>query len=1027
MALFQNALLNKYLRSLDEKEIKEKYILFTSHFHNPVVQENIRNSKEEQYQEGFLSDLFEKILGYTKNPQPNYDLTTELKNVKDSKKVDGAIIINNIPIAVIELKGMDTTDLKSVEDQAFRYKNNQKECNYVITSNFQKLRFYIDNAVEYLEFNLFTLSEDDFKILYLCLAKQYLSKDLPKTLKNESITKEDSITKQLYEDYSTFKRELFQNLLKNNPQFDRLLLFKKSQKLLDRFLFLFFAEDRSLLQANSVRTIIKRWEQASSIDLYYPLFEGYKRYFGYLNTGYDSKDLLVYAYNGGLFAPDEVLDQVIIDDDVLKENTIKLSDYDFASEVDVNILGHIFENSLNEIEEVQAEITGEIIEKSKTKRKKDGVFYTPKYITKYIIESTIGKLCALKKAELQINDEEMLLEGKKIIDISLKTKEKNKAKKEQKIRRSLLKNKIDTYRNWLLQITICDPACGSGAFLNQALEFLIQEHQYIDELEANLFGDAIVLTDITASILENNLYGVDINEESIEIAKLSLWLRTAEPNRKLTSLSNNLKCGNSLIVNKDVAGEKAFNWQKEFPNVFVNGGGFDVVIGNPPYVDIKSLSPSDVKFYFETYNTCENRINLYSIFIEKGYSILKKGGILSYINPNSMLMNTSYNKLRELIWNDLTKIIKLPDNVFDDANVETIIIEVEKEISEKSVKVINYKRTDIIDSIDNQLITIFSKEKWKDGVFNIYITENIQKVIQKIKLDTVPLENIAIFSLGITPYDKYRGHSQDIIKTKAYHSEYKLNNNYQPLIGGENIKRYTVESTVKEYILYGDWLGAKRDERFFTEERLLIRQIISGKPGRIYCGYTDENLYFTQIGFGLILNNIEYYSKYILCLMNSLLINFYHKYVFLDLEKEIFQKILIANCKKFPIKKTSIENQSRFVEKANYILELNNNIEHNCSKLLKLLISEFNLIDTSKKLNEWYNLDFSDFIKELKKKKIELTLSQKVEWMDFFEKEKAKISLLLNEIQQTDREIDKMVYEIYELTQEEIRIIESNK
>jgi type II restriction/modification system DNA methylase subunit YeeA len=146
-----------------------------------------------------------------------------------------------------------------------------------------------------------------------------------------------------------------------------------------------------------------------------------------------------------------------------------------------------------------------------------------------------------------------------------------------------LLDKLEQYREWLLNLTICDPACGSGAFLNQALEFLIEEHKYIDELQAKLLDEALVLSDIETSILENNLFGVDINEESVEIAKLSLWLRTAQKGRKLTSLNNHIKCGNSLIDDPDVAGDKAFNWEEEFPDVFANGG-FDVVIGNPPYV-----------------------------------------------------------------------------------------------------------------------------------------------------------------------------------------------------------------------------------------------------------------------------------------------------------------------------------------------------------------------------------------------------------------------------------------------------------
>src|SRR5690606_37201839 len=151
-----------------------------------------------------------------------------------------------------------------------------------------------------------------------------------------------------------------------------------------------------------------------------------------------------------------------------------------------------------------------------------------------------------------------------------------------------LLNKLDSYRDWLLQITIVDPACGSGALLNEALNFLITEHHYLDELEAKLRNVPIIFSYYSESILENNLFGVDLNEESVEIAQLSLWLRTAEPNRKLNSLNNNIKCGNSLIDDPEVAGDKAFNWQKEFPQVFAKGG-FDVVIGNPPYVDVKAL------------------------------------------------------------------------------------------------------------------------------------------------------------------------------------------------------------------------------------------------------------------------------------------------------------------------------------------------------------------------------------------------------------------------------------------------------
>ena len=125
MPLFQSTVSSKYLKALDKPVVQAAYTKFKAHFHNPTIQENIRNSKEEQYQEGFLNDLFVNVLGYTKNPAENYNLTSEYKNVKDSKKADGAIVVSGQVKAVIELKGTNITDLGQVEVQAFSYKNNQ--------------------------------------------------------------------------------------------------------------------------------------------------------------------------------------------------------------------------------------------------------------------------------------------------------------------------------------------------------------------------------------------------------------------------------------------------------------------------------------------------------------------------------------------------------------------------------------------------------------------------------------------------------------------------------------------------------------------------------------------------------------------------------------------------------------------------------------------------------------------------------------------------------------------------------------
>ena len=360
MALFQQTVLKKYLSLLNYDTVCAAYEQYKLYFHNTEIQDNIRNSKEEQFQEGFLRELFVKVLGYTLNPSPNYNLITEQKNVSNAKKADGAIIVNGDIVGVIELKDGKTTDLTKVEQQAFGYKNQHPKAVYVIISNFQKLRFYINNTIEYQEFNLFNLTFDDFKLLYLLLAYQQIENNIPKSIKEESLSSEDTITKSLYKDYSEFKRVLFANILENNTVTsieDKILLFKKSQKLLDRLLFIFFAEDSGLLSPNTMIRIISDWEKLKELDAYTPLYERIKKYFNWLNEGYKGKDFEVFAYNGGLFKPDEILDNLIISDDVLYKHTNQLSKYDYASEVDVNILGHIFENSLTEIEEIAFSIS----------------------------------------------------------------------------------------------------------------------------------------------------------------------------------------------------------------------------------------------------------------------------------------------------------------------------------------------------------------------------------------------------------------------------------------------------------------------------------------------------------------------------------------------------------------------------------------------------------------------------------------------------------------------------------------------
>ena len=236
MSIFQKSVIQKHLNNLDKEHLEKAYQKFKKNY-SPAKIEKIRQLKEEEYQDGFLRDIFVDVFGYTLKPDANFNLVREFKNQADGKKADGAILKDQIAIAVIELKSTKTKDFKNVTEQAFGYKNNQPECKYVIISNFQKLRFYIDYANEYEEFDLFHLNKEDFELLYLILNKESILSNLPLKLKEETKFHEQEVSDKLYKDYSRFKKKLFKNLVKNHPESNKLTLFQKSQKLLDRFLF----------------------------------------------------------------------------------------------------------------------------------------------------------------------------------------------------------------------------------------------------------------------------------------------------------------------------------------------------------------------------------------------------------------------------------------------------------------------------------------------------------------------------------------------------------------------------------------------------------------------------------------------------------------------------------------------------------------------------------------------------------------------------------------------------------------------
>ncbi|MBP5789654.1 MAG: N-6 DNA methylase [Neisseriaceae bacterium] len=990
MSLFKAKILAQYTQ--DEQVIEERYAVLRAY---QRIAESIKDFKEEQYQTGFLEEIFEKCLGYAlkiHNPK-NYNLEREKKNETDGKKAD-AVIYNpqGEVIAVIELKDQKSQDLSKAVEQAFNYHNNHKSSKYIIVSNFNELRFYIDKKTDYEKFDLFTMDKDEFRRFYLILNYQSIISDLPIEIKQKSDMADADISKKLYADFADFRLALFNNAKQNNPNISQKKLLRLIQKFCDRIIFILFAEDKGLLKPNTIAEIESKHNSIKGIaDI--SLYQFYQKYFQAIDKG--NTDLGIMPYNGGLFADDIELNQLTISDNILETHLPKLSAYDFKSDISVNILGHIFEQSLSDLEELNAAIDNQQFDYNQSKRKKDGIFYTPEYITQFIVEQTLGKICLDKKEELGLNEE-----------IRLPEKIKKKLNKEEQ---NLL-DRLYQYRNFLLELKIIDPACGSGAFLNQALEFLIKEHAFIDKYRRILENESLGLYDIEIAILENNLYGVDINADAVEIAKLSLWLRTAQKGRKLTDLSNNIKCGNSLIDDKTVD-KNAFIWQNEFPQIMANGG-FDIVIGNPPYG--AKISKEHIKNIIEQVSDwgISNALNdTYFVFYAKSLKqLLKDKGYLGFITPNTWKLIENANLFRQKLFNENFKIyyiVQYIDKVFEDATVDCDTLLIQKNVEPELIQ---------IDFVKNQSVykthQISQKTIAKQDFFNLFLTDK-----DYLLKDELVIKN------GVKPYEKGKGNppqTAETLKIKPYTSETKIDDTFSPLIGGSYFHRYNVTWDNNYWIKYGEWLAAPRKKEIFdANEKLIFRQTSDSIIGTFI-----GNDYIMRDNTHIVLSkNDKYHLKYVLAVLNSKLLNYY--YWTMNPEKgEAMAQVKAFHLGLLPIKDIVISEQQPFIELADKMLSLNAELNDKKSRFIRRLQQNFAHIKIKGGLTQFWQLSFADFVNELKKQKIKLTLNEQDEWEEYFSQYQTHLTALQQEITTTDKTIDTMVYQLYNLTDEEIKIVE---
>ena len=943
------------------------------------------NTSEANIEATLISQLF-TVLGWNFLDPSVYDRNSYVRGAgypDVALKIDNKAVIfvevkkiGKIPKNRIDPQAQMTLPLKELaelidrtpeEKQAFKYARGQEidwailtnfDCLFVYNANQEHLVLSFKTPEEYLQRfdELLWLSREKVKGGSLEWAQSQLKKEeidrsFLEKLKNWRVT----LARNIYDENGD------NHILKDDKgEFDLEKLMRIVQRVLSRLLIIQIADDREVLKQHNLLASIR---------------ETYENMGAYVTEDHLSKkfmelsEMMDKLHNTSIFTPGHPCDKVFISNWVLDKVIKELCNVSFRK-MTADILGATYESYLGyrfslKNGKIEAEVDQRV-------RKQAGIYYTPSYIVRYIVDNTLG----VKLKELE--DQYGLEAGEKAKDLK-----------------------------------ILDPACGSGSFLIYAFDVLAN---FYERLNAKITEKQVELSKINSNsdmferqeqfkrlpsrvadypkrILEDHLYGVDLDPAACEIATINLVIKAFEKMRdkKLPLILNqNVKVGNSLVsgiqkkedlgkfkdeitehierrrrlkeaeddeekrelmkkidqlrqkVNSQLneslkkyfdqpEDKRPFNWEFEFPEVFDSEKpeeqkGFDVVMGNPPYKDIKELNPQIVDFMFSSYVTTSNRMNVYSTFVHRGHQLLKQNGNFGHIIPNSILTQSSYQKIRDLILNNsqLISIVRLPNKTFPEATVETIILIFRKKEHSEKIKedtdILIFSPNDVINSIDSsqckQHHTISQKtwQKSASKTINIYTPGSRISLLEKIEDSNPRLSELAEFCLGLTPYDIYKGHTKKQIKEKIFHASYKKDNTYRKLLSGEDIRRYSLNWNEKEWISYGDWLGAPRGKKFFTKKRILIRQIISGDLLRIYATYTNEEYYNTQIAFNLIPKS-SINELYLLGVINSLLISYYHRTRYLDSSKETFQKILIQDAKEFPIR---VLNLSEPIEKVRH-------------------------------------------------------------------------------------------------------------
>ncbi|HAJ79595.1 MAG TPA: restriction endonuclease subunit M, partial [Fibrobacteres bacterium] len=596
---------------------------------------------------------------------------------------------------------------------------------------------------------------------------------------------------------------LARSIALRNPELSQRELNFAVQRTIDRIIFLRICEDRGIEHYGTLMALL------NGENVYKRIRQNFQKADEIYNSGlFHFKD-----EKGRAEPPDTLTLSLQIDDKPLKDIIANLyypeSPYEF-SVLPADILGQVYEQFLGKVIRLTAGHQAKVEDKPEVK-KAGGVFYTPTYIVDYIVKNTVGKL----------------IEGKSPKQIE--------------------------------KIKILDPACGSGSFLIQAYQFLldyIRDWYIKDGIDKNSKGKEPKLTKVLSGewrlstserkkILLNNIHGVDIDSQAVEVTKLSLLLKVLEGEneqslaqqmtlwheRALPDLENNIKCGNSLIGTDFYEGSQtgmnlfedeeqyrinAFDWggKDGFQEIMKNGG-FDVVIGNPPYVYRNSTEDNCRDYYHDNYLCAEGNFELYKFFIEKSQSLLKNNGLLGMIVSASFLVQTSFLKLRKMLLSgcSILRLCPLGPGAFSNATVDTTIIITSKTIEKKNKILVQApeKPEYLLKTIPVQISQ--SRLLNNEGfVFNYKLSDIESDLLMRIFNNFPSIEAGYEFGVGSnTGYIK-----NDLVSAK------KLDPRYHPMVKGTGISRYGKVET-EQFIMYDKEFVKKKGKlgRTLPSEHLL--------------------------------------------------------------------------------------------------------------------------------------------------------------------------------------------------------------